>query len=173
MKESEIAMKKQIYLAGAGAAALTLSACASGPSDPGINDAQQDEFRVVTKAPLTVPPDYSLRPPTPGVARPLELYDDDRVVTAFGTTIGQNASPGERALVAAADANAVSPVIRTQVDFEEADTLRKSRSFSDRVIFWDDDDEETRALADSDPATGGEEVTIERGSSSRIRLPGT
>ncbi|MEO0465376.1 MAG: DUF3035 domain-containing protein [Pseudomonadota bacterium] len=166
-------MNKSIYAIGAGAAALTLSACASGPQDPGINDYQQDEFRVVTKAPLTVPPDYSLRPPTPGVARPLELGTDDRVVTAFGTTIGQNASAGELALVAVAGANAVNPVIRNQVDFEETNTLRKSTSFSDRVLFWNRDDDEAQAVIESDSATGGEEVTIEGGSGSRIKLPGT
>ena len=166
-------MNKSIYLIGAGAAALTLSACASGPRDPGINDAQQDEFRVVTKAPLTVPPDYSLRPPTPGVARPRELDDGDRVITAFGTTVGLNASLGERALVAAADANAVSPVIRNQVDFEETNTLRKSNSFSDRVFFWNRDDEDAQAAIASDSATGGQEVTIEGGSGSQLKLPGT
>ena len=165
-------MKNPLTLVGVGAAVLTLAACASGPRDPGINDAQQDEFRVVTKAPLTVPPDYSLRPPTPGVARPLELTAGDNAVTAFGSTIGQNASAGERALVAVAGANAVNPVIRTQVDFEETNALRKSTAFSDRVVNWSESDDEALAQAQSDSATGGERVTIERGSGG-IKLPGT
>lgn len=154
--------------------AALLTACAGGPRDPGINDAQQDEFRVVTKAPLTVPPDYSLRPPPAGQAQPAEVAPDRAVVTAFGTTIGQDASPGERALVAAAGANAVSPVIRAQVDYEEAGMIRKDRSFADRVLFWRPDDEAARSDAQEDSATGGEEVTIGRGSGNRrIKLPGT
>ena len=44
-----------------------------------------DEFRVVKKAPLVVPPDYSLRPPNAGQALPAEV-DSDRIasVSAFG-----------------------------------------------------------------------------------------
>ena len=156
-----------------GAAAL-LASCAGGPRDPGINDSQQDEFRVVTKAPLTVPPDFSLRPPAAGQAMPAEVDPERAPVTAFGSTIGQNASASERALVVAASAQAVSQVIRSQIDYEEADMIRKNQSFADRVLFWRPDDEEARAVAESDSATGGAQVTIEHGSQeSRIKLPGT
>lgn len=155
-------------------AATLLAACAGGPRDPGINDSQQDEFRVVTKAPLTVPPDFSLRPPAPGTAQPTEVDPERAAVTAFGSTIGQNASASERALVAAANAQAVSPVIRAQIDYEEAGMIRKSQSFADQVLFWQQGDEEARAVAESDSATGGGQVTIERGSGGRrIKLPGT
>lgn len=166
-------MKHSFSLIGAGIALFLVPACASGPADPGINDSQQDEFRVVTKAPLTVPPDYSLRPPTPGQSLPAEVLEERATVTAFGTTLGQNASAGERALITAAHANAVSPVIRAQVDFEEADMLRKSPSIADRVLFWRGDDEEARAVAESDGATGGAAVTIAEGSGQRVKLPGT
>ena len=165
-------MKNTLPLIGAGLALLMVPACASGPKDPGINDSQQDEFRVVTKAPLTVPPDYSLRPPTPGQALPAEVLEERATITAFGTTIGVNATAGERALISAANANAVSPVIRSQVDFEEAGMLRKSTSIADRVLFWRDD-EENQAVVASDSATGGAAVTIAQGSGQRVKLPGT
>ncbi len=165
-------MKNTLPLIGAGLALFMVPACASGPRDPGINDSQQDEFRVVTKAPLTVPPDYALRPPTPGQALPAEVMEERATITAFGTTIGQNASPGERALISGANANAVSPVIRAQVDFEEAGMLRKNSSVADRVLFWRDD-EEAQAVAESDSATGGAAVTIAHGSGQRVKLPGT
>src|ERR1700736_6064630 len=32
-----------------------------------------DEFTVVTRAPLSMPPDFSLRPPQPGAPRPQDL----------------------------------------------------------------------------------------------------
>ncbi|MEL6663437.1 MAG: DUF3035 domain-containing protein [Pseudomonadota bacterium] len=166
-------MKKQLSLIGAGAALALTTACAGGPTDRGINTSQADEFRVVTKAPLTVPPDYNLRPPTPGQALPTEVLEERAIVTAFGTNIGQNASPGERALIQAADAQAVSPIIRAQVDFEEAGMLRKSPTFADRVLFWRGDDEDARAIADSDNATGGAAVTIDGGNGRRVKLPGT
>ena len=42
-----------------------------------------DEFRVVTKAPLVVPPDYALRPPAPGEPRPQELQPESAARTAL------------------------------------------------------------------------------------------
>lgn len=166
-------MNKTLSLLGAGLALSLTSACASNPGDSGINSSQSDEFRVVTKAPLTVPPDYSLRPPTPGQSLPTEVMEERAVITAFGTSIGQDASSGERALILAANAQAVSPVIRQQVDFEEAGMLRKSPTIADRVLFWRGDDEEARAIADSDNATGGAAVTIDQGNGRRVKLPGT
>ena len=126
-------MKTSTLLLSTGLAVTLLSGCASfsGSNSP-------DEFRVVKKAPLVVPPDYSLRPPEPGQGLPFEV-DPTRAGTAsaFGTDIGQDASASERALVAAAGANAVSPVIREQVDWEEARVIRKSQAVSDRVMNWD------------------------------------
>jgi len=115
------------------------------------------------------PPDFSLRPPKPGQAQPLEI-DIERagIASAFGTDIGQDASASERALVAVAGANAVNPVIRQQVDYEQAKIIRKSTSVSDRIMFWQRGEDEA-----PDSATGGEPVTIERGSGDRLKLPGT
>lgn len=165
-------MKQPLTVISATCVLAMATACAGGPRDPGLNDAQQDEFRVVKKAPLTVPPNYSLRPPRAGVAQPAEV-DASRVqVTAFGSTVGVNASASERALVAAADANAVNPIIRAQVDYEEAGMIRKSDSLADRVLFWQGDEDE-RAAAQTDSATGGEQVEIRPARGSGVKLPGT
>ncbi len=146
--------------------------CANG-RDAGINEGLQDEFLVITKPPLTVPPEYGLRPPGAGQSLPLEV-DPARSgsVTAFGQSVGQNASASERALVAAAGANAVDPLIRAQVDWEEASTIRKSRSLGDRILFWRDN-EETRTTIANDSATGGAEVIIADPQRGRTKLPGT
>ncbi|MEL6692617.1 MAG: DUF3035 domain-containing protein [Pseudomonadota bacterium] len=157
-------MKKTAIILSAGLAIGMLSGCASFGSTN-----SPDEFRVVKKAPLVIPPDYSLRPPAPGSGQPFEV-DPTRAGTAsaFGTDIGQSASTSERALVAAAGANAVSPVIRQQVDWEEARVIRKSQSLSDRVLNSDGSE-----VDEADSATGGGDITIERGSGDRLKLPGT
>ncbi len=67
-------------------------------------------------------------------------------------------------------AHSVSPVIREQVDFEEARVIRKSASVSDRVMSWRKGGEEDTG---GDSATGNEPVTIERGAGKRLKLPGT
>ena len=164
-------MKKQIILLAAGAALAASTACTSS----GSGSRTPDEFRVVTMAPLTVPPNYKLRPPEAGGALPPELDGSPTEVTAaFGATIGRNASASEKALVAAAGANAVDPVIRTQVDYEETKTIRKSTSIADRILFWRADDEETAEGVATDNATGGVPVVIEQSSDApRIKLPGT
>lgn len=157
-------MRKAALIVSMGLTLTVVSGCAAlgGTNSP-------DEFRVVKKAPLVIPPEFSLRPPQAGQAQPFEI-DETRVtsVSAFGTDLGQNASPAERALVAAAGANAVSPIIRNQVDWEQAKTIRKSPSVADRVLEWDGSESAT-----ADSATGGGDVTIARGSGDRIKLPGT
>ncbi|HUN51459.1 MAG TPA: DUF3035 domain-containing protein, partial [Candidatus Sulfotelmatobacter sp.] len=40
--------------------------CDSIKATLGLEKSGPDEFAVVTKAPLTLPPDYALRPPAPG-----------------------------------------------------------------------------------------------------------
>lgn len=158
-------MTKTALLISVGVAASLLSGCTAlgGASSP-------DEFRVVKKAPLVVPPDFSLRPPDAGAGTPFEV-DETRAnaTTVFGDAIGQDASVSERALVAAAGANAVNPIIREQVDWEEAAVIRKSQRVSDRVMNWDP----SQADETADSATGGGDVEIARGSGDRLKLPGT
>lgn len=166
-------MKKSVSLIAAGAVMALTPACVS--RDTGFSNANApDEFRVVTKAPLTVPPEYSLRPPAAGQALPSEVtIERTTTVTAFGSTAGSDASPAERELIARAGANAASPVIRSLVDYEETKTIRRSPSLTDRVLFWRGSEEE-QEIAASDNATGGEEVVIRQsGGGSRLKLPGT
>lgn len=109
--------------------AITLAGCAS-TSGP-------DEFRVVRKAPLTVPPEYNLRPPTLGQARPQELSPEAQArVAVFGVDLGANASEGEKAFVRAAGGDAVERTVRAQVDFDNSQAVRKSRSFADTILNW-------------------------------------
>lgn len=165
-------MKTQISLLALGAACLATAACSTG----GGGARTPDEFRVVTKAPLTVPPDYSLRPPEPGGSVPAEVEAARAEnASAFGTSVGADASASEKALVAAAGANAVSPLVRVEVDYDETKAIRKSKTVADRILFWRKDNAEDAASAASDNATGSEEVTIERSSTSKpsLKLPGT
>ena len=50
---------------------LALTACSGTVQENlGLGKSQPDEFQVVRRAPLTLPPDYSLRPPEPGAPPP-------------------------------------------------------------------------------------------------------
>ena len=142
----------------------------TGCSSSGGGTRAPDEFRVVRKAPLTVPPDYNLRPPAPGAARPQELQPSDQARAAlFGVDYGSAASEGERLLVGRAGGEAIDPTIRAQVDFDAANIVHKNEAFSDEVLSGAEPDEGEQEAIEN--ATGGGEVMIER---KRInsKLPG-
>ena len=48
------------------AATVVLGGCGGFRDAVGLNKRAPDEFAVVSKAPLVIPPDYGLRPPRPG-----------------------------------------------------------------------------------------------------------
>lgn len=171
-------------------AATGLAGCQSASRALGVAKVTPDEFRVVTKAPLVVPPDYSLRPPAPGEPRPQELQPESAARAAL---IGQSAaaqrSDGERLLAARTGSEKADPLIRYVVDDEFGDIAHKDKSFADRVMFWRKDqptaaapvNDGTSAPAPVDAAaeearlqnsTGGKPVVIAREKSSWVKLPG-
>src|SRR5690606_33831923 len=48
---------------------LAVSGCDSAREAMGLNKKSPDEFAVVTRAPLVLPPEFGLRPPQPGAPR--------------------------------------------------------------------------------------------------------
>lgn len=59
---------------------LLLSACGGGNARQvlGLDKEVPDEFRVISQAPLAVPPDFHLRPPKPGSKRPYHQDLDEQ-----------------------------------------------------------------------------------------------
>jgi hypothetical protein len=56
----------------------------------GMDRIGPDEFAVESRAPLTIPPDFDLRPPQPGAARPQDATSAERARRVIDT-----AGPGE------------------------------------------------------------------------------
>lgn len=180
----------RVIVASALVAAVGLAGCTSTRKALGMNKVTPDEFRIVTKAPLVVPPDYALRPPAPGEPRPQELQPESAARTALlGQREAEVRSDGEKMLVAKAGADKADPLIRYVVDDEFGDVAHKEKSFADRVMFWRGDKAATAnpaAAADNVPApvdaaseqerieklTGGKPVVIQREGSRKIKLPG-
>ena len=139
-----------------------------------------DEFAVVSRAPLTLPPDYGLRPPDPGAPRPQETSVQDVARAALygaGTTQqpDPSASPGEAALLGRAGGTSANPGIRRIINEESALYAEDDQTFVDNLLFWREPEppglivdptkesqrlEEATALGD-DP-TKGETAVIER-----------
>ncbi len=179
----------RVFAAAALVAATGLAGCVSTRDALGMSKVTPDEFRVVTKAPLVVPPDFALRPPAPGKPRPQELQPESAARTALlGTREGESRSAGEKLLVAKAGADKADPLIRYVVDDEFGDVAHKEKSFADRVMFWRADKTATPAplavgsdVAPIDAAaeadriaklTGGKTVIIAREGDKKLKLPG-
>lgn len=117
--------------------AAATSGCAGFTKAVGGGKNPPDEFAITTKAPLVVPPDYSLRPPKPGETRPDELAPSDRArQVLLGDPNFAPPSPGEQALMTKANALQADPDIRAQLDAENGGRAKKDRSFANELIFW-------------------------------------
>ena len=179
----------RVILAGVLVATAGLAGCQSAQKALGMTKVTPDEFRIVTKAPLVVPPDYSLRPPAPGEPRPQELQPESAARNALlGQREAETRSDGEKLLVAKAGAERADPLVRYVVDDEFGDISHKEKSFADKVMFWKKDtapDAPKTALDGSETQvdaaaeqeriaklTGNKGVIIQREGKSRIKLPG-
>ena len=169
---------------GALALAATLSACEGGIGDAlGLGKNAPDEFAVVRSAPLTLPPDFTLRPPRPGEARPNEESVREQAKVALFNEAGAlaiddstaAATQGEAAFIERAGAADVDPNIRHIVDREFSGYASEDESFIDSLLFWQEEQlpgevvdagaeaERLRENAEAGkPMTAGETPTIKR-----------
>src|SRR3978361_2459132 len=67
-----------------GSSLMLLSGCSDGLSRTfGLTRDAPDEYTVTTRAPLSMPPDYNLRPPRPGAPRPQEQSERQQAEEAL------------------------------------------------------------------------------------------
>jgi hypothetical protein len=118
-----------------------LSGCGDARKALGFEKSVPDEFRVVSRAPLSLPPDYALRPPQPGAVRPQEQTIPQRamaVVTGNPAVErgSSDTSVGENALLAKVGADRANPNIRDIVERESTVLANADVTLLDRVMFW-------------------------------------
>lgn len=80
------------------AGAALLSGCSDFKQIIGLDPTMPDEFAVESRAPLTIPPDFNLRPPEPGAPRPQEESSEKQA-----QQIIEQAGPGQPGTAAASD----------------------------------------------------------------------
>ena len=129
-----------------------MGGCSQATQALGLGKSAPDEFQVVARAPLRLPPNYNLRPPEPGAPRPQEGTAQDQARTAvFGPSgtqvatgnalgdpggVAPDSTPGEQALLQSAGAVGVDPNIRQEVNQETTQQIAQNSEFIDRLIFW-------------------------------------
>lgn len=124
------------------AATALLAACDNPRRSLGLEKNAPDEFTVAARAPLSIPPDYTLRPPQPGAPRPQEPDVSELALRSLtgnqAVTRRSTLSPGEQALLSQTGARAVPDDIRSTIDRETSVLATESKTFTDRLVFWRD-----------------------------------
>jgi len=118
-----------------------LSGCSSNQLSRtfGLTRDAPDEFTVTTRAPLSMPPDFSLRPPRPGAPRPQEQSEREQAQEALVPDLALNqpqasASAGQEALMAQTGPSAPAD-IRKKVD-QDTRYAAADESFVDKILYW-------------------------------------
>ena len=112
-------MRKVATILVLASAATVLSACGSSGL---LNRARPDEFAVTRAAPLVVPPDFALSPPTPGAPRP---QDADAANQALDALFGGSAPRSDIEKSTLGKAGTAETSIRSKVGDPSTATVAK------------------------------------------------
>ncbi len=143
-------MKRMLLFVGLIAVAFAASGCESARKVLGNKKSAPDEFVVYKRPPLTLPPEYGLRPPEPGVDRPQLVSPRDEARSAVinsgarqrqpqAQPLPAGTTPGVAALLDKTGARTADPAIRETVNKESTVLATEDRRFIDKLIFWVDD----------------------------------
>lgn len=176
----------------AGAVAALASGCGGSQEMLGLGKRSPDEFAVYSRAPLSMPPDYALRPPSPGSDRPAPGAPGDQArqamlsgrggPTAYGgygdgasNALVPGASTGTEVMLAKTGAIEADSGIRAVVNAETSILAEEDQSFTERLMFWSkptaygsvvDPLEEKQRISENQalgkPVTAGTTPVIER-----------
>ncbi len=142
---------KSLRIIGLLVISLVMTGCSDGFKEQiGLGKRAPDEFKVVSRAPLSLPPDYNLAPPRPGALRPQEgsaqgqakraVFNLDGTAGPEKSTAIQQAgrTDGEMALLRSAGAEEAPEDIRLLIDRETRQLNSESEKVVDALIFWKD-----------------------------------
>jgi hypothetical protein len=128
------------------ASLLATSGCSSVKEALGQGKRSPDEFAVYSRKPLSVPPNFDLRPPADTGARPVS---DNPVADARSALLGAPApasgsaptavaggSAGTMALLDRTGSLRADPRIRSQVNEESTILADADQTMTERLMFW-------------------------------------
>lgn len=166
-------------------ALAVLTGCGDTRQMLGLDKQTPDEFQVISRAPLSVPPDYALHVPEPGAGQRGEGASAPQqalaAITGSATAVSQSgnadasADPGEAALLKQLGADRAMPDIREVVNRENSVTVAESDTFLNSLLFWRKPEDQSSVVdapreaqrlrenaALGKPADAGETPTIQR-----------
>lgn len=128
-------------------AGALLAGCESARKVFGNEKSGPDEFAVYSRPPLSLPPDYRLRPPVPGTGRPQEQDTHniaERAMLGKSLKANRNRTPaqgsvGIQVLLRDTGGLNASPDIRSVLNEETSILSIEDQGFVDKLIFWVDE----------------------------------
>ncbi|MEM7679569.1 MAG: DUF3035 domain-containing protein [Pseudomonadota bacterium] len=131
-----------------------LTACSGTKEKLGLDKKKApDEFAVVKRAPLSMPPGFQLDPPKPGAARPQERTpDEDAKQTVFGKPVVKPKAPSstEALFLQQAGSEIAQDGIRKTVDSETTEYDGSDKPVIDRLLSFTDGDELPGTVVDAE-----------------------
>jgi hypothetical protein len=127
---------------------LVLAGCGDVKQSLGLGRSTPDEFAVVDRPPLSMPPDFGLRPPRPGAPRPQEVDMSQRANDVLFAGADKKAdalanrseqSAAEKALLAQSGADKAPSDIRSVINQESAEKVGVSEHLVQELLWWKKD----------------------------------
>ena len=117
---------------------LTVSACGSGLSDAfAYKKNPPDEFAILKKQPLIIPPDYSLKPPNEAgskIARSSTRVEAEQILTGREVDINEIASDGEREILDRVGSNPSQNNVRAKIQNDGNNVISKDKTVTEKLI---------------------------------------
>jgi hypothetical protein len=135
--------RQLLHLVLLGLTAAGMAGCDTIRDAAGQTKDSPDEFAVVTKAPLVMPPDFSLRPPAAGAAPTNQIAPTQAAQAALFTadpatvaaSLPATMSTGERYLLVKAGVQNADPAIRQEIASDAGATRAADDSFTNNLLF--------------------------------------
>ena len=132
---------------------ITLGGCSSIRDTLGVNKYPPDEFAVVAKTPLIIPPEYNLRPPGVGNPHPREVDTSELAMRALFPDVdgqGSSLSETEKQLLQASSAGGSGAEARSNLS--PMDEVVGKGSFTEEILYDDTTSGGSIELRDAVPA---------------------
>lgn len=140
-------MTRFLMLPAALAALVLVTGCSSVKRELGVGRNSPDEFAVVKRAPLTLPPEYSLRPPSADYLPPAsEVTQQARSVLMGNNTSLYTGGTAEEAFMNRTGVQQADPEIRGAINRDNGYIALQNRTMADRLIFWGENEPDPNKL---------------------------
>jgi hypothetical protein len=116
-----------------------LAGCSNVKQQLGVGRHSPDEFTVVKRAPLSMPPEYTLRAPATGSAPAAAIASNQAKTILLGEP-AQDIAAGnaEEQMLARLGAGAADPNIRNVIAEENGYIALENQRVVDKLIFWEE-----------------------------------